>query len=151
MVTENRMFQITIESDIRRFWRISLNKTVISVMRYHGNITERSLAEKHIPPLLPSPPPRPPLQKIVTEDLSMHPYSTYIVQTLFNLNTELSVECCNIMSEMKNSEPRLPSLIVFSHEAILHLSCQINRHKYVLWETEKLHKLSAATKGIHPN
>jgi hypothetical protein len=81
------------------------------------------------------------VQRKLTEDLSMHPYCTYIVQTLFNLNTELSVECCNIMSEMKNSEPGFPSLIVFSDEAILHLSCQINRHKYVLWETEKLHEL----------
>jgi hypothetical protein len=52
------------------------------------------------------------------------------------------------MSEMKDSEPGFPSLIVLSDEAILHLSCQINRHKYVLWETEKLHELCAAAKGI---
>jgi len=111
-------------------------------MHSHRNITDRILVQYHKPQLPPPPPPPPPAgQRIVTEDLGMHPYGTYIETTLFNLNTELSVECCNIMSEMKNSEPGLPSLIVFSDEAILHLSCQINRHKYVLWETEKLHEL----------
>ncbi len=76
-------------------------------------------------------------QKILRQDLEMHPYVIQRCQKLKDQDKVKRVEACRIILAHSYLEPDMPDRIMFSDEATFHTSGFVNKKTCIIWGEKK--------------
>lgn len=78
--------------------------------------------------------------KVLRKGLNMKPYKLQHLQALSSGDKEQRLEFCGFILEQTELDESFISRLVFSDEAVFHLTGKVNKHNVRIWSTENPHE-----------